>query len=83
MGKCAGCLENGGPPNCGIRECCREKGYRTCAECDMLDGCKLLNAFVHKIARIVFKSDKLGNLARIRDLGVEAFVQGQIQSGKK
>ncbi|MDY7078448.1 MAG: DUF3795 domain-containing protein [Chloroflexota bacterium] len=83
MGKCAGCMENGGPPNCGIRECCRTKGYRTCAECDILDDCKLLNTFTHKVARIVFGSDKQGNLAKIKVLGVEAFVQEQIQSGKR
>jgi len=83
MGKCAGCLENSGLPNCGIRECCRAKGYRTCAECDTFEGCKLLNSLTHKVARIVFGSDKLGNLTRIRTLGVEAFVQDRIQSGKK
>ena len=83
VGKCAGCLEGGGPPNCKIRECCRAEGYRTCAECDTLDDCKLLNSFVHKVARVVFGSDKLGNLARIGDLGVEAFVQDRIRSGKK
>ncbi len=83
MGKCAGCLENGGPPNCKIRECCKERGYRTCAECDTVEDCKLLNSFTHKVARIIFGSDKKGNLAKIKALGVEAFVQDRIQSGEK
>jgi len=83
LGRCVGCLENGGLPNCRIRECCRAKGYRTCAECDALDECRLLNSLTHKVSRIVFGSDKLWNLARIGELGVDAFVQDRIGSGKK
>ena len=33
FGQCAGCQKDGGPPQCDIRDCCRKKGYRTCAEC--------------------------------------------------
>jgi len=83
MGKCVGCLEGGGLPNCKIRECCKAKGYRTCAECNTLDDCRLLHSLTHKVSRIVFGSDKLGNLAKIRDVGVEAFVQDRIRNGKK
>jgi hypothetical protein len=33
FGQCPGCLKGGGPPQCDIRNCCRGKGYKTCAEC--------------------------------------------------
>lgn len=83
MGKCADCLDGGGLPNCKIRDCCSARGYRTCAECDTLDDCKVLRSLAHKVSRIIFGSDKLGNLAKIRDVGVEAFVQDRIRSGRK
>ena len=83
LGRCVGCLENDGLPNCKIRECCMAKGYRTCAECHTLDDGRLLHSLTHKVSRIVFGSDKLGNLAKIRDVGVEAFVQDRIRNGKK
>jgi hypothetical protein len=34
FGQCLGCQKGGGPPQCQIRACCKEKGYKTCAECD-------------------------------------------------
>jgi hypothetical protein len=33
FGQCSGCPKGGGPPQCDIRNCCSEKGYKTCAEC--------------------------------------------------
>lgn len=82
VGKCLGCRAGGGPPQCAIRECCQEKGYHNCAKCDTLDECNLFDGFIHKVARVIFGSDKRGNLRQIRELGVEAFVQDRVQSGK-
>ena len=36
---CAGCEKGGGPPDCAIRLCAKEKGYSLCNECDELEGC--------------------------------------------
>jgi hypothetical protein len=36
---CAGCENGGGPPDCTIRICAREKGYELCSSCDELDSC--------------------------------------------
>ena len=36
---CAGCEKGGGPPDCAIRTCAKEKGYGLCNECDELAGC--------------------------------------------
>jgi hypothetical protein len=82
MARCSGCLEGGGPPNCGIRDCSQDKGYRTCAECDRLEACGLFDGFAHKVARVVFGSDKRGNLVKIRELGLEAFVQNRLECGR-
>jgi len=32
----AGCEKEGGPPDCAIRVCAKEKGYELCNECDEL-----------------------------------------------
>ncbi len=37
---CAGCANGGGPPDCTIRSCARERGYLLCSSCKDLDGCK-------------------------------------------
>jgi len=42
FGDCPGCLEGGGDPNCKVRSCAKQKGYRTCAECDEVETCENL-----------------------------------------
>jgi hypothetical protein len=36
---CAGCGNGGGPPDCTIRICARERGYELCSSCSDLDTC--------------------------------------------
>ncbi len=36
---CAGCRNGGGPPDCTIRICARERGKELCSSCGDLDGC--------------------------------------------
>jgi hypothetical protein len=36
---CAGCESGGGPPDCTIRICAREKGHELCSSCGELDSC--------------------------------------------
>jgi hypothetical protein len=36
---CAGCQNGGGPPDCSIRICAREKGKELCSSCGDLDSC--------------------------------------------
>jgi hypothetical protein len=36
---CAGCSNGGGPSDCTIRICARERGYELCSFCPDLDGC--------------------------------------------
>ena len=42
FGDCPGCLQGGGDPNCKVRSCVKEKGYRTCAECSENETCEPL-----------------------------------------
>jgi hypothetical protein len=42
FGDCPGCLQGGGDPNCKVRSCAKQKGYRTCAECAVAETCEPL-----------------------------------------
>lgn len=42
FGSCPSCLEGGGDPNCKVRSCAKQKGYRTCAECSEAETCENL-----------------------------------------
>jgi hypothetical protein len=67
-----GCRNNGGPPSCRIRECCREKGIAGCWECGESERCDRL-AFLSP----VHGNAHLKNIGRIRKNGVEAFLAGK------
>jgi len=41
FGECSSCQSGGGPPVCVIRDCCKENGFSTCAECDKMPCDKL------------------------------------------
>jgi len=45
FGYCAGCFENGGDPNCKVRLCAKQKGYRTCTECGEAQTCQKLKPY--------------------------------------
>jgi Protein of unknown function (DUF3795) len=75
--RCQGCRSN--KPmftNCPVRKCAVDKDYSTCAECrefENLKRCRKLNNFISKLMGFVFRTDRIGNLARIRELGLEKF----------
>ncbi|WP_369425458.1 DUF3795 domain-containing protein [Methanothrix sp.] len=37
--RCLGCESGGGPPDCPIRRCARDRGYDMCSSCDDLESC--------------------------------------------
>lgn len=45
LGYCPGCFENGGSPNCEVRLCAKQKGYRTCTECNEALSCQKLGPY--------------------------------------
>ena len=75
--KCEGChSEKPMALNCKVKPCAIEHGYSTCAECtefDDLKKCKKLNNFISKIFGFIFRSDRIGNIYKIREMGLEEF----------
>ena len=74
FGECPGCVAGGGDPSCLIRQCCRQKEYTTCAECNEMGTCE-------KLQRIV---SSLENLKRIKAAGVDNWakeMQKKVESG--
>ena len=72
-GRCGGCDSgNAMMKNCKVKACAIEKNFKTCAECseyENLSDCKKLNNFVSKVFGFVFRTDRIGNLERIREGG--------------
>ena len=53
-----------------------DKHITTCADCDEFEDLakrKKLNNFISKIFKLIFKTDRLGNLRGIRKNGLEQF----------
>ena len=76
-GRCKGCHSDK-PMNasCKVKPCAQEKNCVTCADCgDFTDlkECRKLNNFISKIFALIFRSDRIGNLCRIREIGIEKF----------
>jgi hypothetical protein len=70
-GGCRGPEELSFCAGCRIRPCATKRGYSTCAECDEMDTCKTLGAFLDsgmgKVAR--------RGLEEIRELGLELWLE--------
>ncbi|MBN1654046.1 MAG: DUF3795 domain-containing protein [Deltaproteobacteria bacterium] len=87
-GKCLGCQIEAGFERCAIRLCCISKEIATCAECDAFRAprdfreCKKIDNWVAKIFALIFKSDRPGALALLRDQGIEAYLTKKRASGK-
>jgi hypothetical protein len=57
--------------SCGIRKCCREKGYFGCHECDDFEDCEHIKTFMKG-----FHADAcVKNLQAIREMGVETWIE--------
>lgn len=79
-GKCKGC-HSPKPMHsrCLVKKCAIEKKLACCAECSQfanLRDCRNLNNFISKFFGLVFRSDRIGNLGKIRKSGVAAFEGG-------
>jgi hypothetical protein len=89
-GKCPGCKENVKATWCQVRACNREYQYASCADCKHVTQfaeCRKLNNFVSKIFAFLFRSDRPGCLAMIRQKGYEGYARhmaaNRLQSLKK
>jgi hypothetical protein len=76
-GKCRGCHSDKPMFSCcPVRACAVDKGCATCADCtDFTDlkTCRKLHSFISRIFGLIFRSDRIGGLYRIREIGLEAF----------
>ncbi len=59
-----------------MKACAMERRYTTCAECtdfQNLKKCKKLYNIVSRFFGFIFHTDRIGNLNRIREEGIEKF----------
>lgn len=86
-GKCQGC--HGDKPmfrNCPVKACVKSHDYGTCANCGEfkdLHDCGKLDNFISRLFGWLFGSNRIGNLCRIREVGLEAFKAERITSKEK
>jgi len=66
------CRGGGGRPDCGIRACCREKGFDGCWQCGELDTCSKLDSLC-----VAHGDAHIRNLRQIKLHGTKAFVEGR------
>lgn len=64
FGSCPSCLGDGGDPDCKVRQCAKQKGYTTCAECNEAFTCEKLKPYLNK-----------ETLERIREIGVASWAE--------
>lgn len=67
--------------NCKIKECSSGRGYNTCAECKDFEDfkkCKKLNNFMSRFMGFVFDNDRIKNLKRLREIGLDSFKKEKI-----
>jgi len=75
-GKCSGCRLNDKATWCKIRKCNMEKGFHTCADCNMdVADCGKYSNFISKVFGLIFRSDRKACVYRIKMIGEEAYVK--------
>ena len=67
---------------CGA-ELLHRHGWQSCAECTLqpLSECRKFNSFIGKVFGFVFRSDRSGCIARIREVGADAFAGEMRRAG--
>ena len=74
--KCPGCKMNEKATWCKIRKCCAEKGFHSCAECEMdVKECKIYSNFMGKLFAFLFRSDRPACIRYIKEHGAQAFAK--------
>ena len=77
-GRCPGCHENEKASWCKVRECCREAGLASCADCRTYPNpqdCGKFNNFFSKAIGFVFRSDRRACIMQIRDKGLQGHAE--------
>lgn len=72
--RCPGCHDNQKASWCGVRTCCIEHGYYSCADCKDFNNpqqCKKYNTFISRIIGFVLRSDRVDCIRQIKALGIQ------------
>ena len=75
-GKCTGCEGYEKATWCKIRTCCREKGIKSCADCDEytdVKECRYHGGIMSKVLSVLFNSDRPAAISLIQENGYEKF----------
>jgi len=86
--RCPGCQVGPRFHSCPVRVCVAGKGITTCADCPDFRAprnfkeCPTLNSFIARVFSVLFRSDRPGALALLRDQGRTAYLAAKRQSGK-
>lgn len=74
--KCPGCIKNEKASWCGIRLCCAENGYDSCADCRTYKDpmqCSKFNNLMSKLFGFIFRSDRKACIESIRKNGAKKY----------
>ena len=86
-GKCGGChCDKPMFGCCPVRACAVEKACTTCGDCAAftdLKACRKLNSFIARFFALIFRTNRIGNLDRIREIGLDAFKAERQTTGRK
>lgn len=78
-GKCSGCASGKQRfSSCPVRKCNIEKKQCNCSECKLFTNyrdCKKLWNFIAKIFHFLFRANRIGNLEKMRETGIEKFIE--------
>ena len=83
-GRCPGCRENSKAWWCKVRACCIEHSYASCAECEMhadLHECRKFHNLFSRLMGFAFNSDRHKCIARLGELGPEAYASEMAAAG--
>lgn len=74
-GKCLGCRENVKATWCKLRQCCIDNNLQSCADCKTIEpkDCKKCNNFISKAFGLIFNSDRLACISRIKEIGYDGY----------
>jgi hypothetical protein len=75
-GSCPGCHENSKASWCKPRSCCNESGFASCADCKTVQdprACPKFDSVIANLFGLVFNSDRAACIAKLRDLGPDAY----------
>ena len=82
--KCPGCAKNEKATWCGIRLCCAENGYDSCADCKTFKDpmqCSKYNNIMSKIFGFIFRSDRRACIESIRANGAKKYAAMMAEKG--